>query len=134
MHACPARLQAGDGSKRTCAFPAVCNQALSNMGNIIHLKSLQPGRRQMAVRAAQGGAEGRRITQNEFTDKAWQVMTGSCHNVSHWMEQGEGLVLYLLSSDPASVLGRKGTASEKPGSCNGRCLAAHSTLWVHGCG
>eukprot|EP00967_Tisochrysis_lutea_P095775 scaffold139906_cov22-Tisochrysis_lutea.AAC.2 len=89
MHACPARLQAGDGSKRTCAFPAVCNQALSNMGNIIHLKSLQPGRRQMAVRAAQGGAEGRRITQNEFTDKAWQletarkcgarVLLGLCH-------------------------------------------------------
>mmetsp|Transcript_1435 Transcript_1435/g.3464 ORF Transcript_1435/g.3464 Transcript_1435/m.3464 type:complete len:965 (+) Transcript_1435:124-3018(+) len=39
--------------------------------------SLQPGRRQMAVRAAQGGAEGRRITQNEFTDKAWQAIVAA---------------------------------------------------------
>ncbi|KAF5836580.1 P-loop containing nucleoside triphosphate hydrolase protein [Dunaliella salina] len=39
--------------------------------------SLQPGRRHMAVRAAQGGAEGRRITQNEFTDKAWQAIVAA---------------------------------------------------------
>ncbi|KAG2435116.1 hypothetical protein HXX76_007201 [Chlamydomonas incerta] len=90
--------------------------------------AVRPGRRSMATRASQSGASqsgggGKRITQNQFTDKAWQAVVAAPeiakeygqqvveteHLLKAMLEQPNGLARRILSkagSDATRLLDR----------------------------